>query len=33
MMEMDFRKVELEQAQALLARMIANKLALLKEKQ
>lgn len=33
MVEMDFRKVELEQAQALLARMLANKLALLKEKQ
>ncbi|MFF2016811.1 MerR family transcriptional regulator [Paenibacillus sp. NPDC058177] len=33
MLEMDFRKIELEQAQALLARMLANKLALLKEKQ
>ncbi|MFF2910502.1 hypothetical protein [Paenibacillus sp. NPDC057934] len=33
MLEMDFRKLELEQAQVLLARMLANKLALLKEKQ
>lgn len=33
MMEMDFRKVELDQAQVLLALMLANKLALLNEKQ
>ncbi|GGG70120.1 MerR family transcriptional regulator [Paenibacillus radicis (ex Gao et al. 2016)] len=32
MIEMDSRKLELEQAQALLSRMLANKRALLKEK-